>query len=210
EDGASSAGAVDLAPAYGGEERIARVLFGPYDGEAARRRLDARRRDPGEHERRRGVVAQPDVTVGAEVLLFGRPRRRVVGVRAADQPELERVHAQPLLLDEALLEGVPDVVQRRKHLMRVGDRAEELQAVQLLEAADLVGRLHAGPALGVALVLVHLDQRLHRGAERGIGGGERTVVGVHRREHQAAARVGVVRYREDVAAGQAVETLALQ
>ena len=108
------------------------------------------------------MVAQPEVPVGAEVLLFGRPRRRVVGVRAADQPELERVHAEPLLLDEALLEGVPDVVQRRKHLMRVGDRAEELQAVQLLEAADLVGRLHAGTALGVALVLVHLHQRLHR------------------------------------------------
>ncbi len=53
-------------------------------------------------------------------------------------------------------------------------------------------------------MLVHLDQRLHRRAERRVGrGGDG-------REHEAAARVRVVRDREDVAAGEPIQALALE
>ena len=127
------------------------------------------------------MVTQAEVPEVPEVDLLGAAGCGVVSVRAADHAEPERVDAHALLLDEPLLEDVADVVERREGLVRVGDRREELQAVQLLEAALLVGAAaDVGAALGVALVLIHLHHGLDAAAGRGFVGGDGRAAGVRR------------------------------
>ncbi len=65
-------------------------------------------------------------------------------------------------------------------------------------------------ALRRALVLEHLDDRLHLRTKFGVLRGERRPVLVDRIEHQALAEVRVVRNREHVAAGQALEAIGAQ
>ena len=69
------------------------------------------------------------------------------------------------------------------------------------------GSVVARAALGVALVLGHLDQRLERRAQRGLGAASGAPSALVVAEHLAAREVRVVRDHEHVAAGARVEAL---
>src|SRR5207248_6275672 len=160
DDRARAAGGVRLAPLERREERVARVLLGPRDGEPAGVVAHVR----ADLERGRRVVV-PLRTGPA--LLRDAAGGAVVVVGRADEPEAERIRAELILEREAILQRVPDHVPRRVLIDR--DRIAGrtlLRLVQLLEAAELVRRAGAGAgqaveaALGVTLDLVDLPQAL--------------------------------------------------
>src|SRR5436853_272096 len=128
--------------------------------------------------------------------LAGRPpKKRTIG-----RVPLVAYVSRQRMADEAQRHGRGALARRR----------EQLLAVQHLEAAQLVVRRAAGIALGAALVLKDLDERLVRRAPRRTGLRERAAVGICRREHRSAAGVGVVRDRQEVAAPAGVQTLVLE
>ena len=202
--------AVGLAASHGGEQRVAGVLLRPDHREA-----------------RRAVLAVPSVVRGQVQLIVSRrvvvharvadvavlahvAGVAVVGVGGGDDPEAERVDAEHLLLEQPLLQGVADERQPGERLVGIARPDEHLPTEQL-ESALLVGRVDAGPALRAALVLVDLDERLHRGTRGGVGSGERAVVGVLGHEHEPVpADVRIVRDREPVTAGKRVLTERLE
>src|SRR6185369_9806938 len=118
-DRARAARRVRLLAAQGREDRIARILFGPHDREAAGIRLDLRRRSgfgQDEGRLRVGDAAEADRTV---VDLADRTRNAVVRVGASDESELVRVHAGDALDDQTLLEGAARIRVLREFLVPV-------------------------------------------------------------------------------------------
>ena len=146
-----------------------------------------------------GAVEQTEAA--GVVVLAGRSGEAVVAVGAADDTVLERIDPDSLLLEKPLLEGVAHE--------RQGARGHRRQ-VELLEIAELVGGAHSGQALGAALVLEDLHQRLQGPAPRRIGGGQRRAVGVLGQKGLPLTEVRVVRNGQDVAAVTGVQTLAAE
>ena len=186
---ARAAGAVDLAALHGCEERRACVLLGPDDRQTAGVEVEL----VGEARRkllahRRSGAAVPRVVGGFR----HQPGRTQVRVGAPDQAELEGVHAEPLFLQQAFLQGVADELAgagRLRHEAREAPR--EGVHRELLEAAQLVLALESGVALRVALVLHHLDEPLELRPPAGLGDVDRAAVLASGPEHAAAPRFGL-------------------
>src|SRR5262249_53925649 len=99
DDRAGPARRVRLTPPEGGEDRVARVLLRPGDGEAAGVVADLVADLAGG----RGVAVAPAARpVGLVRVAAG----AVVGVGAADEAEAEWIRAERLLEEEAVLEDV--------------------------------------------------------------------------------------------------------
>ena len=131
-----------------------------------------------------GVLAE-------EVVLLDRGHRGV-RVRAADHAELERVHAEFPLQQQAVLERLAGVFVLQ-HLGLLGLGAVEVGLVPLLVVGELVVGREERVRFAVALDLGGLDERLEPGPHRRQLLGERLAVeGLHR-EHAAVAQIAVVR-----------------
>ena len=90
-DDAWPAGRVRLAPAHGGEERVARVLLGPQHGEAARVVLEV----VGQTSARPALPADPRRRDPGDVVLVAPDRVRRCACRCWPmKPSLKRVHAE--------------------------------------------------------------------------------------------------------------------
>jgi hypothetical protein len=96
----------------------------------------------------------------ARMIAFVRAGGRQVRVGAGDEPILEGVHAEALLLRE------PHPQRVAHEAARIGLLREEWEILlpeirerELLEAAQLVGRIRREAALRVALVLHHSTSR---------------------------------------------------
>src|SRR5262249_55964146 len=148
------AGGVGLAPAERAEDRVARVLFGPRDGEAAgvRAQVVANQRFV------RAVVPTLGTSPGDLARVAS---RAVVRVGAADEAHAERVRPERALECEPVLERLAHEVPARVLVDRQVGRERALLLVrQLLEGAELVARADAGAcepivaALGVPLHLM--------------------------------------------------------
>ena len=208
-----------LASPQGSEDRLAAVLLGPHADESARvvpkdrragrsvRREPHGAVDPGPPERRSG----PSLVDAAG--------RRGVGVGAADQSEGERVHADPLLLAQALDQRVARVVEPRDaalHAVPAGPDAVATvlegftrQVALLLEVAELVGPARdvreAVATLGLPLDLHHLDERLEpRALPRSCALLRLRRVAIGELEHPSVRQVRVVRDRDRVTARSAL------
>ena len=116
-----------------------------------------------------------------------------MGVGRADEPELEGIEADLALELESALERVAD---EPAFARAAGDLTGLAGREDVLEAALLVGGAEAERALGVALVLRYLDQRLELGPPLPVLGeiGAAVVVGVG--EHEPPRVVAVVGDRQ--------------
>ena len=146
--------AVDLPPLHRGKQRGTGVLFGKEHRQTARVEIRTVGKDGDAEARTHGARRVPFELVFVDV-----PGRGQVGIRRADQAELEGVCTETRLLNEPLAEGFAHIAQRGKQ----GPAEHELHVLharvsQRLEIAELV--LRAGSALRIPLVLGHLDEGL--------------------------------------------------
>ena len=120
-------------------------------------------------------------------------------VGAADEAELERVHAELLLELQALLQRAPRIFPLdHAGLFR---HAGEVGLVPFLEVGELVGGGERGVRLAVALDLGDLVHRLPARPRLGPFAGQRIAEKRLEREHPAVRQIAVVGDGEQRAAG---------
>ena len=192
-------GAVGLPPQDRLEERVAAVLLGP---EHPRARPGC---SPGESISPTGSasIAGPSRSaVPFEATLVREAGGGQVGVGARNETETEGVLTEAVVIGEAALQRLAHHVGPLvRRLLRSEIAREEAQVVgsplrRLLEAARLVRRVAEQEALGVTLVLHHLDQALVARSQRDLRAAQLLAGDDRRAERRALAQVRVVRDRD--------------